>query len=91
MNSEIPMDSDMVSWKYCDTGEPVKVGDFVNIDSYQYGRITGVYLPGTPEAGWCNCEDTGCLTFIEGEGIPMILSFGVFQTITKRAGNDTAA
>ena len=65
----------------------MRVGDRVLIDGHP-GTVTGVYLPGTPEAEGCYCEDTGALAVTNDTGVPVLIPFGHLLPVTRLAPND---
>lgn len=72
----------VVGTVYTDSGEPIQVGDQVQIDLHP-GKVTGIFLPGTQEAAGCYCEDTGALSVLFDDGVSVLLPFGNPHTVTR--------
>jgi hypothetical protein len=69
------MGDPVVSSRYPNSAEPIRLGDRVSIDGH-FATVTGVYLPGSPEAEGCNCEETGTLAVLFDDGVPVLIPFG---------------
>ena len=78
------MKDHVVSPIYRDSGESIRVGDQILIDDNP-ATVEGVFLPRTQAAEDCYCEDTGALSVLYDDGVPVLIPFGNYHTVSKRA------
>lgn len=76
------MSSDVLSWKYADSDEPIRKGDSVMVDD-RPGVVEEVCMVGSREAENHYCDDTGGLLIKFGDGLLELLPFGHHHRIVK--------